>query len=1148
MGMTSTRRNAIVSLVLVGATLGLATFRLPEAIAVVVPSLAVQYVVVVLVVALLLNLGLPMTYRTSTFVPVVALTAFLSWGLPTGLWMMLGGLLAGGVVSFVQEIDRDDPQRVWWVALGKAFWPLASHGLGLMLASFAYFGLSASTPLTEIAGPEGLLPVVAAAVLYLLVYNALLGLDVWLAGEQGIAFFVENRRVLLAGQVLPLPLAPVAAVALTALGLPAFLVLMAALVAIAVAVNNLMAAQGFLQKQVRQLSSYSSVGRAVRASLELGELLGSVYLQVSHLLDIENFYVVLLDEDTNQLHFPFVVREGRREDRPSQDRRNSFSEWVMDQQRPLLVARQVERTAERLGLSPPEGGLQSWMGVPLTSADKALGCMAVYTVGEEAERFDDEDLELFGNVATQASVAVENALLYRDARQHARQLASLNEISTVMNASLDPGEVLNLLSSSIIRVAGCDKAAIYLLEEGVDPPRFELSHAQGFSEGFMAMAETVSVPLSDAEREAVLETGEVIAIPDIRTATNISPGLVALAESEKFQAYANFPLQAHGHPIGLLAVYYDSRYRFSESELELLQTFANQAALAVANARQYTVTDQALTRRVDQIMVLADINRRMSATLDLDRIFHLVIDSAMEACNAVAGMLVVAEGENGKMRIGSWRGYPKDVIERLQRSEKAGVRGISERVMRTGRTALVADVTKDPDFMNSGIGTRSQLSVPVVLEDKVIGVVTLESDQEAAFNDEDVAFVGQLAIQAGVAIKNAHLYRRVGEVNDRLHAILDASSDGLVMLDNQGRIVMTNTAMERFWEFAREDEDSGRERSVDQVVADPLSAIGEGLGYAEGELGSLLRTAVRDPEMPEQYELFTVGGKSTRFVERSARAVTEEFGSTIGLLLVFRDVTEQKELEEARENLANMIVHDLRNPLTAVLASLTLVNNAVADQDETGVAKNALGVSSRAVRKLLVMVNNLLDLGRLETGEFRPEQKRATVRSLVENAVGEMLPLAMEMEVTITMESEVLDALPDVNVDRDMIERVVLNLLDNALKFSPPGTDVQVHTEVVGKNGDAAEGGDSERLEMVQIEIVDGGPGIPDEYKSRIFERYRQVRGQKGRGRGTGLGLAFVRQAVEGHGGRVWVEDAAGGGSKFIFTVPTASEAGPTEE
>ena len=1135
--------SGIIRGALVSGLLALAGAALPELRTLDVPLLMAA---MVLLVAVFVNIGLPMTHGLSTFLPMVALTSYLILGFSRGLWVLVPGLIIGGIVTFIRRSNEHDPQSITWVLVIDSAWPLALHGLSLGAAHFAYVGLEGELPLRRVPEMPALLPIVAAAVFYLLAYNALLALDAWLAGHSVLGFFKDNRRVLLAAQVLPLPLAPINAVALVALGPSVYYVSIATLFTIAITVNQLTLAQSRLRKQVRQLSSFSSMSRAVRGSLELSELLDNIFQQVSEVLGTQNFYIVLADADRDQYSYPFVVREGRREARPSRGRRNNFEDWVIDQQQPLLVASDVEGTARHMAISPPEADLLSWIGVPLQVPERTIGCMAVYAVHQSDRTFDDEDLEILSNVAGQASVAVENALLYENARQHSDQLVTINEISAAINASLDPEKVLDMVSRSITDVAGCNKAAIYLLDE--ETQQLDLSYSEGFSDGYHALSKTLTVPLTHDERDAVMETGDVVAVPDIQSTDDVSPGMIALAENENFLSYANFPLRAHGQTIGLLSVYYDTTHRFQESELELLQTFANQAALAVANARRYTVTDQALGRRVDQIVAISDINRKLSATLDLDRVFHLVNDAALEACDATASMLIINNEENGTYRVASWRGYPPDIIQRLERGKQVAAQGISARVLKSGQTALIDDVRSDPDYVNMSVGTRSQLSVPVVLDEKVIGVITLESDAEEAFSENDVDFVSQLSNQAGIAIKNAQLYRRLNEVNDRMHAILDSSSDGLLMIDTRGRIVMTNTRMEAFWDFARQD---FQERTVDEFVADPLSVLGEGLGYIEGEISGLITRATRDPDMDGQHDLYVTGGDGPqRFVERTASPVRDEFGNLIGLLMLLRDVTEQKELEEAREDLANMLIHDLRNPLTAVLASMALVRNVVVAKDETGIAKQATEVSSRAVRKLLVMINNLLDLSRIEAGEFSPDRKRTSLASVVGNAVGELLPLAIEMEVTVEVENDTLENMPDVSIDPDMIERVIINLLDNSLKFSPTGGHVRVLAELQHSKADE-KGEDTtkkEQNEMVQLSIVDSGPGVPDDYKKRIFQRYEQVRGQKGRRRGTGLGLAFCRIAVDSHGGEIWVSDAPETGSSFNLTLPVAEDGPAVKE
>ena len=207
-------RSGIIRGALVSGLLALAGSALPQIRALDVPLLMATMVILV---AVFVNIGLPMTYGLSTFLPMVALTTYLILGFSLGLWVLVPGLIIGGIVTFVRRSGEPDPQSITWVRVIDSAWPLALHGLSLGMAHFAYIGLEGELPLRRVPELSALLPIVAAAVFYLLAYNALLALDVWLAGHSVIGFFKDNRRVLLAAQVLPIPLAPVNAVALTAL-------------------------------------------------------------------------------------------------------------------------------------------------------------------------------------------------------------------------------------------------------------------------------------------------------------------------------------------------------------------------------------------------------------------------------------------------------------------------------------------------------------------------------------------------------------------------------------------------------------------------------------------------------------------------------------------------------------------------------------------------------------------------------------------------------------------------------------------------------------------------------------------------------------------------------------------------------------------
>jgi signal transduction histidine kinase len=226
-------------------------------------------------------------------------------------------------------------------------------------------------------------------------------------------------------------------------------------------------------------------------------------------------------------------------------------------------------------------------------------------------------------------------------------------------------------------------------------------------------------------------------------------------------------------------------------------------------------------------------------------------------------------------------------------------------------------------------------------------------------------------------------------------------------------------------------------------------------------------------------------------------------------------------LEEMRRQLTEMIVHDLRSPLTAILSSLKLLEPP-ASTPSSPVVSQALSVSRKSCQKMLGLVNSLLDIARLERGEMDLALAPLDVRGLCEELAGQYTLEANELGVILRWEC--CETLPTITVDPEKISRVLANLLDNALKFTPAGGSIDLLASLED--------------DSVLITIHDTGPGIPQDYREAIFERFTQVPGIAGRRRGTGLGLAFAKLAVEAHGGRIWLEDGLEGGSCFRLRLP----------
>ena len=267
---------------------------------------------------------------------------------------------------------------------------------------------------------------------------------------------------------------------------------------------------------------------------------------------------------------------------------------------------------------------------------------------------------------------------------------------------------------------------------------------------------------------------------------------------------------------------------------------------------------------------------------------------------------------------------------------------------------------------------------------------------------------------------------------------------------------------------------------------------------------------------------YRVGGApAERYLERLALPVWGGGRRAEGWMIVLRDVTEEHQVAETRKLITETLVHDLRSPLSAVVSAIDVMEDSLKNEARSEILPQAIQVARRGSTRVLGMVESLLDISRLQSGTIELIRIPIDLQAVVDTILVDFLPQSQDYGVILR--SEIPSRLV-VNADLHKITRVLTNLVDNALKFTPPGGQIIFS---------AAASGDK-----VEIRVSDTGPGIPAEFREKIFDQFAQVPGQRGRRRGSGLGLTFCRLAIEGHGGRIWVESPPDGGSAFIFTLP----------
>lgn len=406
------------------------------------------------------------------------------------------------------------------------------------------------------------------------------------------------------------------------------------------------------------------------------------------------------------------------------------------------------------------------------------------------------------------------------------------------------------------------------------------------------------------------------------------------------------------------------------------------------------------------------------------------------------------------------------------------------------------------------------LGIPLAAAEQVIGVMVLQRPESARpFSSWNREVLLALAGQVSAAIQNARLYNQTDEALARrveqLQALLDGMEEGVLLLAVDGRIALINP-------FAAQ--------LLGQPAPDLLHRVPElhtinQIGYTKISWETRL-TALQNQQAPTSPpKTFAVElGSSQRFITRQETAVRTASGQVMGWLLLFRDVTEERNLAEQRADLTRMIVHDLRNPLTTLLTTLDLMPQV----DE--IWANA----QQTTLDMLDMVDSLMDINRMQAGQLVVDAEAMRLPPLVNQVIERLRPLIRHKQIDLHF--EMADGLPAVWADADLVRRVLINLLDNALKFTPDGGRVygRLQPEPAAKRQEPG----------LRCIISDSGPGIPPPFRERVFDRYMRTNPGGAQVRGTGLGLTFCKLAVEAHNGRIWVEDGPDGDSQFVFTLP----------
>ncbi len=369
--------------------------------------------------------------------------------------------------------------------------------------------------------------------------------------------------------------------------------------------------------------------------------------------------------------------------------------------------------------------------------------------------------------------------------------------------------------------------------------------------------------------------------------------------------------------------------------------------------------------------------------------------------------------------------------------------------------------------------------------------------------------------------------------------------DEMARLDQMVHSLATDLAATREQERAMIDNTAEIICSLDESFRfnEVNPAVTSRLGYdQEGVRGSLFQSYVHEEDRKTAYEALnrikTEGSKDLEFEARiqgsdgrfrDMELVGSWSQQQHHLFLIMRDVTARKEAERLKQEVIAMVSHDLRAPLSSLGITLDLILEGVAGElNERG--NRLVMVGRRSVASLIAIINDLLDIERFESSGFKLDYEDSEPAQMVSDAVNTVIAEAESRKIRLLQECEDLDLI----VDKERLKRVLQNLINNAIKFSPDDKEIKV-TCKSGGNGTAG----SVAADEAEFRVADHGPGIPEEKRQSVFEKFSQVgTGSEGERKGSGLGLAICKTIVEAHGGRIGIDENEGGGSVFWFVVP----------
>ncbi len=937
------------------------------------------------------------------------------------------------------------------------------------------------------------------------------------------------------------------------------------------------------QRQAEELAILNEMGRELTATLEPAAIAETLYHQTSRLMDTSTFFIALYDQETNSLSFPLTIDNNKRFETAPRPLAGGFTDYIIKTRQPVFVPEDVDGAMEKLGIQKIVVGknlpAQCWIGVPMLIGERVIGVIAAQSE-ERPRAYTPHDLELLTAIASQAAIAFENARLFRNTQLRAEELATLNDLARALAAQLNLDQILEEVYRGVSRLLDATNfyVAIY------DTENEELVFPLNVSESVMDR-EILRLPADQGITGYVVRTRQGLLIQGNVTEWLQEHNIESVGEPTS--CWLGVPMLLGEQALGVLAVQsYTNPQAFGRRDQDLLSAVANQAAIAIQNARLFEET----RRRAEIERITSEISSIFVSIDPLETTRG--IDEAIEKLGTFAGIdraYVFLLNPDGKTvsNTNEWcaagippiaknmQNLPRETFPYLLKTlERSEIFYFS----RLDNLPPEAEVERK-QFERGGV--QSVICIPLLSRGQLIGLLGLDAiKKERRWNKQEINLLRLVAETIVTALGRQEAASAIQRQNEYLATSAEIGRLVTSTLDMETLLKRTvNLILERFdfyhaaifiieetgfnailsaatgkagEEMLRRGHSlpvgsksivgtvtsSGQPMIVNDTAADPTHRPNPLLPDTRAEAAIPLRIGDRiigaidiQSTTPNAFT-----GGDIAVLQTLADQVAVAIDNARSYELAQQAIREMRELDRLKSQFLANMSHELRTPLNSIIGFSRVILKGI-DGPVTELQEQDLNAIYNSGQHLLRLINDILDLSKIEAGKMELAFDDVNIADTIHSVLPTVSGLIKDKP--ITLQKEIADNLPVVRADSVRIRQVLINLLSNAAKFTEKGSitvSAQVETNEMGQP-------------EIMVKVIDTGPGIAPEDQNKLFQPFSQVDASPTRKTGgTGLGLSISRRLVELHGGRIGVQSEIGKGSIFYFTlpIPRLREAGKT--